>query len=99
MIAERRMFERYPCAILGSCVGDTNAPMGVKCHDLSASGAGLASSEYLPKGTHLRINLCTKTDKPLLLKGIVRWCSKTPDEWQAGMQFNQLATFPLAMVV
>ena len=40
MIRERRMFERYPCAVLGSCVGSTNAPMGIKCHDIGAAGAG-----------------------------------------------------------
>jgi len=99
MIAERRKFERYPCTALGSCSGSTDIPIGVKCHDIGAAGAGLASAEYLPKGTHLRINLCNKTDKPLLLKGIVRWCNKTPDEWQAGVKFHKPVLFPLAMVV
>jgi len=100
MIAERRKFERYPCTALGSCEGSTNTPMGVKCHDISASGAGLTSAERLPEGTHLRINLCTKAEKrSLLLKGIVRWCSKTPDEWQAGVEFHKPVTFPLAMVL
>ena len=100
MIAERRMFERYSCAILGSCVGNTNTPMGVKCHDLGAAGAGLASTERLSEGTHLRINLCTKAAKePLSLKGIVRWCNKSPDEWQAGVEFHKPVIFPLAMVL
>lgn len=99
MVKERRTFERYSCAILGSCVGNTNIPMGVKCHDIGAAGAGLASAENLPEGTRLRINLCTKADKPLLLKGIVRWCDKTPDEWQAGVEFHKPALFPLAMVL
>ena len=99
MVRERRTFERYDCTILGSCVGNTNMPMGVKCHNIGAAGAGLASAEHLPKGTHLRINLCTKAEKSLLLKGIVRWCSKTPDEWQAGVEFHKPALFPLAMVL
>ena len=99
MVRERRTFERYPCAVLGSCAGNTNTLMGVKCHDIGAAGAGLTSAESLPEGTHLRINLCAKADKPLLLKGIIRWCSKTPDEWQAGIEFNKPVIFPLAMVV
>lgn len=99
MARERRTFERYPCTILGSCVGNTNIPMGVKCHDIGAAGAGLASAENLPKGTHLRINICTKAEKSLLLKGIVRWCNKTPDEWQSGIEFHKPAFFPLAMVL
>ena len=93
------MFERYSCAVLGSCVGHTSTPMGIKCHDIGADGAGLASDENLPRGTHLRINLCTKADESLLLKGTVRWCSKTPDEWQAGVKFHKPAIFPLAMVL
>ncbi len=99
MVREKRTFERYSCALLGSCVGNTNTPMGIKCHDIGAAGAGLTSAEALPEGTHLRIDLCTNTDKPLLLKGIVRWCGKTPDEWQAGIRFHKPAIFPLAMVV
>ena len=99
MIREKRTFERYSCAILGSCVGSTKKSMGIKCHDIGASGAGLTTAEDLPEGTHLRIGLCTKTDKPLLLKGVVRWCSKTPDEWQAGVEFHKPAVFPLAMVL
>ena len=51
MIKERREFERYPCAVLGSCVGSTNTPMGIKCQDIGAAGAGLASAEHLPEGT------------------------------------------------
>jgi len=99
MVREKRTFERYSCALLGSCVGSTNTPMGIKYHDIGAAGAGLTSAESLPEGTHLRIDLCTNIDKPLLLKGVVRWCSKTPDEWQAGIKFHKPAIFPLAMVV
>lgn len=99
MVRKRRTFERYSCAVLGSCVGSTNTPMGIKCHDIGAAGAGLASAEHLPEGTYLRINLCTKAEKPLLLKGIVRWCNKTPDEWQAGIEFHKPVAFLLSMVV
>ena len=99
MVRERRKFERYPCAALGSCVGDSNAPTGVKCYNISAAGVGIASSEFLPVSTYLRINLCTNKDKPLLLKGIVRWCNKTSGEWQSGIEFAKKVAFPLAMVV
>jgi len=98
MIRERRRFERHPCTALGSCVGNTNTPMGIKCYDIGAAGARLASAEHLPEGTHLRINLCTKADEPLLLKGVVRWCSKTLDEWQSGVKFHKSALFSLATV-
>ena len=99
MVKEKRQFERYPCTALGSCVSNTNPTIGIKCHDIGKSGAGLTLSEDLPSGTFVHINLCTKKDNPLSLKGIVRWCKKTPDEWQAGIKFHKPAVFPLAMVV
>lgn len=99
MARERRVYERYPCAVLGSCIGSANKPIGVKCHDIGAFGARVVSTEELSKGTHLRINFCTNSDKPLLLKGVVRWTNKTPDEWQAGVVFNKPTVFPLGAVL
>ncbi|MFH1519680.1 MAG: PilZ domain-containing protein [Candidatus Omnitrophota bacterium] len=99
MVIERRIFERYPCNVLASCIDSNNASLGVKCYDLSARGVGVASLEYLPVETRLRLNLCTKTKTPLAVEGIVRWCSKTPEEWRAGVEFSKRLSFPLVMVV
>jgi len=99
MSREKRQFERYPCAILGSYVGNTDIARGIKCHNLGTNGAGLTVSESLPKGTFLNLDLCTKKGNPLSTKGVIRWCKKTPDEWQAGIEFSKPALFPLAMVI
>ncbi len=99
MVNERRIFERHPCNVLASCIDSNNVSSGIKCYDLSARGAGIASLEYLPVKTRLRLNICTKTKTPLSVEGIVRWCSKTPEEWRAGVEFREGLSFPLAMVV
>jgi len=99
MVREKRQFERYPCTILGSYTSDANIAVGTKCHDLGTTGAGLTVSENLPAGASLNLDLCTKKGNPLSIKGIVRWCKKTPDEWQAGIEFNKPVFFPLAMVI
>ena len=96
---EKRMFERYPCSILGSCESGGNTSLGVKCYDVGADGAGLVSSERLSVGSHLRIKLCTKAENPLLVKGAVRWSRKDPDGWRAGVKFNKQSIFPLSMIV
>jgi len=80
MDREGRKIERHSCAVLGSYEYGGNKPVGVKCLDISAAGAGLASFECLPVGTRLRVNLCTKTEKPLFAEGTVRWCTKISDE-------------------
>ena len=99
MGVERRVFERYPCAVLGSCEGVGDKPLGIKCFDISAAGAGIDSLEYLLIGSHLRMNLCTKTEKPLTVKGTICWCSKDSDGWRAGVKFSRESIFPLSMIV
>ena len=47
----RRKIERHPCTVLGSYEGGGNKPWGVKCLDISAAGAGLASFS-------LRVDFC-----------------------------------------
>ena len=95
----RRKIVRYPCTVLGSYEDGHNKPLGVKCFDINSAGAGLASFDCLPIGARLRINLCTKTEKPLLVEGVVRWCTKIPNEWRAGVEFTERITSALTMAM
>ena len=99
MDRERRKIERHPCTVLGSYEGSGNKPWGLKCLDISAAGAGLASFECLPVNTRLGVNLCTETEKPLFAEGTVRWCTKASGEWRAGIEFTKRIISPLTMVM
>ena len=98
-LREKRLFKRLECQLLGECVNVDNKNIGIRCKDISSTGAGFIGQDYFPVDADLNVNLVTNKASSLPLKGRVRWTQRVNDDWRTGVAFYERLNIPLESVI
>jgi len=98
-LREKRLFKRLECQLLGECVNADNRSIGIRCKDISATGAGFIGQDYFQVDADLNVNVATNKAASLPLRGRVCWTQRVNDSWRTGIAFYERLNIPLESVI
>ena len=99
VFTERRLYNRFPCSMVGSYSAGEFTSGNLVCKDVSTGGVGFIVPDPLPLNTKLKLQLFTRDGNAMAINGAVRWCRKQIEGWKAGIRFKNPLFIPLDKVV